>query len=91
MAQDDIRKLTASREFKVSKHLLELVPESCNFKPLLHEIDERIQPPLEIKPIEKQMNATKKVFSCKLYRIQVNNLLIVFFIIDKTIRKCENF
>lgn len=70
MAQDDIRKLTASREFKVSKHLLELVPESCNFKPLLHEIDERIQPPLEIKPIEKQMNATKKVFSCKLYRIQ---------------------
>lgn len=70
MVQDDIRKLTASREFKVSKHLLELVPKSCNFKPSLHDVDERILPLGEIKPIEKQMNATRKVFSCKLYRIQ---------------------
>ncbi|XP_062581486.1 uncharacterized protein LOC134243266 [Saccostrea cucullata] len=74
MEQDDIRKFTAiKKKFKVSRSLLELIPKSCEFKPLLTMADDRIQGPFEVKPIVKQMAATKRVFPCKLYRIESEN------------------
>lgn len=72
MEEDDIRKSTAiKKKYRLSKILLEFVPKSCEFKPLLTMADDRIQGPFEVKPIAKDIAGTRRVFPCKLYRIEV--------------------
>ncbi|KAK3096304.1 hypothetical protein FSP39_025505 [Pinctada imbricata] len=71
MGEDDIRKMrVGTREVKLSKYLLEIVPKSCRFHRILTEIDDKIEGPYDVKSIEKHLAGTKKVIPCKLYRIQ---------------------
>ena len=73
MEEDDIRKRKAVKECRLSQHFLQIIPKSCDFKPLLNHMiqDDRISEPFFLEPVVRQISGTERKFSCKLYRIEV--------------------
>lgn len=71
MEEDDIRKRKAVKECRLSQHFLQIIPKSCDFKPLLNQVDDRISEPFFLEPVVRQISGTERKFSCKLYRIEV--------------------
>ena len=71
MEEDDIRKRKAVKECRLSQHFLQIIPKSCDFKPLLNLVDDRISEPFYLNPVVRQISGTERKFSCKLYRIEV--------------------
>ena len=71
MEEDDIRKRKAVKECRLSQHFLQIIPKSCDFKPLLNLVDDRISEPFYLNPVVRQISGTERTFSCKLYRIEV--------------------